>query len=164
MQIGEFTGLTFSYKNNLKGYVMAMWLSENNGHPPPPRSIRAKYSQWPLHETRLLCSISELIYPFFFLRGTILVDSIFINDFFFRFYQISQNLNNNVIAGDRISDEVPLPHWQYPASRTGSHTEAALLTSDSLYFTCFVFQSNKSTLNTINTVICGIQAHLNVPH
>lgn len=55
------------------------------------------------------------------------------------------------MVGDRISAEVPLCYWQYPASRTGSHSEATLLTSDTLRFDCFVFRSSNSTLYNINT-------------
>lgn len=66
------------------------------------------------------------------------------------FSQILQNLNDNGVVGDRISAEVPPYYWQYPASCTGSHTEATL-TSDMIHFDCFVFQSSNSTLHNINT-------------
>lgn len=46
---------------------------------------------------------------------------------------------------------IPSCYWQCSASRTGSHTEASLLTSDTLRFNCFVFQFSNSTLYNINT-------------
>lgn len=71
---------------------------------------------------------------------------------FYMFSQFVQNLKDNGMVGDRISAEVPPCYWRYSASRTDHHTETFLLTSDTLRFNCFVFQSSNSTLFNINTV------------
>lgn len=60
--------------------------------------------------------------------------------------------NDNGMFGGRISAEVSPCYWQYSASHSGSHTEASLLTSDTLRFNCLVFRSSNSTLYNINTV------------
>lgn len=107
--------------------------------------IRNEYSLWPLNPwlnqtilqqlERYLSSFSEL------------VDSPFIDDFVLKFFK---DLNDNGMVGDSISAEVPTRYWQYPASWTTNHSG---VTSDMLYFRCFVVQSSNSTLYNINTVV-----------
>lgn len=124
-------------------YITAMWLSENNGHPPAIRLFHG-HSMKPDDSAALAAKV----YP---LSRSEALHFCGLNQMISILSQILQNLNDSGVVGDRLSTEVPQCCWQYPVSCTGSHTEAHLLTSDTLHFNCFVFPSSDSTLYNINT-------------
>lgn len=127
-------------------YITAMWLSENNGHPPAIRlfSVATVWNQIILRhlQQRSIHCLS--------LGGPALL---WIEpDDFYTFSDLAklewqwggrrQTLNWSASMLLTVSSQL---------YSTGSHTEAPLLTSDTLHLNCFVFPSSHSTLYNINT-------------
>lgn len=119
-----------------------MWLLKNNGNPVANQKWVLSVTIKPMIKPDYSAAVGTISFLFLWACGFTL--------YWWFVLKFFKDLNDNGMVGDSISAEVPTRYWQYPASWTTNHSG---VTSDMLYFRCFVVQSSNSTLYNINTVV-----------